>query len=146
LEETLVIEIFLFLSPLSSLLSTLILFLSLPYRWRVKARQARGPLHFVIQELNCCAGSEFEQQTCAFKSLWLDREWALVGRFYVWVDFFSNDGMSFFWVGHLSLDMENRFFIEAKSFAISVDTGTTELWIQERRKSYVGAVSLGRVV
>jgi hypothetical protein len=102
----------------------------------VKARQARGPLHFVIQEFVCCAESVFEQQRCAFGLLWLDREGALASEFCDWVVFFSGDGTSFCWVGRLSLGME-------KSFTFSVDTSTTELQIQERRTSYAGAVSLG---
>jgi hypothetical protein len=83
----------------------------------VKACQARGLLRFVIQELGCCVGSEFVQQRCAFRLLWLDREGALVGGFCDEVVSFSGDGTSFFWVGRLRLGMENRIFIEAKSFA-----------------------------
>jgi hypothetical protein len=39
--------------------------------------------------------------------------------------------------------MENRFFVEAKSFSFSVVSGKPELRLEERRKGFAGAVSLG---
>jgi hypothetical protein len=39
--------------------------------------------------------------------------------------------------------MENRFFVEAKSFSFLVETGKPELRLEERRKGFAGAVSLG---
>jgi len=67
----------------------------------------------------------------------------LAGGFCDWVVFFSGDRASFFGVGRLSLGMDNRFFIEAKSFAFSVDTGMLELRLQERRKSYARGCLFG---
>lgn len=39
--------------------------------------------------------------------------------------------------------MENRFFVEAKSFSFSVGTSKPELRLEERRKGFAGVVSLG---
>jgi hypothetical protein len=49
----------------------------------------------------------------------------------------------FFWVGRVRLGMENRFFVEAKSFSFSVEFGKPELRLEERRKGFAGVVSLG---
>jgi hypothetical protein len=56
-------RIFLKNAPFSILFSTLI-FLCL-----AALALVRESAFFVIQELDCCAGSEFEQQRCAFGSL-----------------------------------------------------------------------------
>jgi hypothetical protein len=33
---------------------------------------------------------------------------------------------------------ESRFFAEAKSFRFSVETGSAELWVEEKRKGFSG--------
>jgi hypothetical protein len=39
--------------------------------------------------------------------------------------------------------MESRFFVEAKTFVFSVVDGKSDLWVEERRKGFSGAVCLG---
>jgi hypothetical protein len=39
--------------------------------------------------------------------------------------------------------MESRFFMEAKSFVFSMVDGKSDLWVEERRKGFLGAVCLG---
>jgi hypothetical protein len=35
--------------------------------------------------------------------------------------------------------MENQFFVEAKSFRFSVEAGSPELWVEEKRKGFSGS-------
>jgi hypothetical protein len=43
----------------------------------------------------------------------------------------------------MCLEMESRFFVEAKTFVFSVVDGKSDLWVEERRKGFSGAVCLG---
>jgi hypothetical protein len=53
------------------------------------------------------------------------------------------NGAIFFWGDRVRLDMESRFFVEAKSFVFSMVKGKPELRLEGRRKGYAGVVSLG---
>jgi hypothetical protein len=39
--------------------------------------------------------------------------------------------------------MENRFFVGAKSFQFSVEAGSTELWVEEKRKGFSRSAVFG---
>lgn len=40
-------------------------------------------------------------------------------------------------------DMDRHFFVEVKSFAVSVKEGEAMVWLEESRKGFAGKVSLG---
>ena len=39
--------------------------------------------------------------------------------------------------------MESRFFVEAKVFSFSVEEGKPKLYVEERRRGFLGSVFLG---
>ena len=39
--------------------------------------------------------------------------------------------------------MERRFSVEAKAFCFMAKKGSTELWLVERRKGFVGVIRMG---
>jgi hypothetical protein len=41
------------------------------------------------------------------------------------------------------MGLESRFFVEAKTFVFSTVEGKSELWVEERKKGFSGAVCLG---
>jgi hypothetical protein len=76
---------------------------------------------------------------------WEFRVGVYAGGLCVWVVFLASHYAFFLWVGLISSGisaMERNFSVESKSFSLSVLEGASMVRVEEKRKSFVGAIVL----